>query len=544
MAFLSRFKLSTIIILFVLSVVLVSLVITNLLVADTSGDRIEQQLEEKAVRISNAMADSEVIRSGLQSQAAEADIQDYALAMQQAADVLFVVVMDMDGIRKSHPNPDNIGKAFAGGDERRVLEGEEYTSRAEGTLGQSVRSFTPIFDDQGNQIGAVAAGISLEEVESAIGENQKTIWIGSLIGLLFGIIGALCLARYIKRSLLGLEPHQIARIHEERNQMLHSVYEGVIAIDKDSRIMLANRSARELFEKAGFKGQEPIGAAIEEFLPGLAVSRVLVDKQTVLDEEQELNGLSIISNHVPLLVQEQVIGAMVTFRDKTEIDELAEQLTGVEMYAETLRAQSHEFMNQLHVLLGLIKMEQYEQVSHFITKLVDHQAVEVGNVTRSIKDPVLAGFILGKISFAREAQVELAIHCETDIPKPDDSAVTHELITIIGNVVDNAIDNVVDTERKQVDAIFSYIDELLTVTISDTGTGIQQEVQETMFEKGVSSKEGYHRGFGLYLVQNSVDKLEGSIDVASEVNNGTTFEVVVPYEARGENDDSSDDSGR
>src|SRR5690606_16928866 len=104
---------------------------------------------------------------------------------------------------------------------------------------------------------------------------------------------------------------------------------------------------------------------------------------------------------------------------KTEIDLLAEQLTGVEMYAETLRAQSHEFMNQLHVLLGLIKMEQYGQVSQFIAKLVDHQAVEVGNVTRSIKDPVLAGFILGKISFAREAQVELMISCETDIPKPD-----------------------------------------------------------------------------------------------------------------------------
>lgn len=537
MAFLSRFKLSTIIILFVLLVVLVSLVITNLLVADTSGDRIEQQLEDKAVSISRTAAESQVIRQGLEREAAEANIQDYALAVQQAADVLFVVVMDMDGIRKSHPNPDNIGKGFAGGDERRVLAGEEYTSRAEGTLGQSVRAFTPVFDQDDKQIGAVAVGISLEEVEAAIGQNQKTLWIGSLSGLLFGIIGALYLARYIKKSLFGLEPPEIARIHEERNQMLHSVYEGVIAIDQHSRIMLANRSARELFEKAGFKGREPIGKEIREFLPGLVTSHVLLEKRTVLDEEQELNGLSILSNQVPLLVNGQVIGAMVTFRDKTEIDLLAEQLTGVEMYAETLRAQSHEFMNQLHVLLGLIKMEQYEQVTQFIAKLVDHQAVEVGNVIRSIKDPVLAGFILGKISFAREAQVNLSISCETDIPKPDDPAVTHELITIIGNVVHNAIDNVQETEHKRVHAAFSYIDELLTITISDTGTGIDEELQETMFEKGVSSKEGYHRGFGLHLVKNSVDKLEGSIEVASEKNEGTTFELVLPYEARGENDD-------
>lgn len=514
-----------------------SLLITNLLVADTSGEVIEQQLEEKAVSISRTAAESQVIRDGLQSEAAEENIQDYALAVQQATDVLFVVVMDMEGIRKSHPNPDNIGKAFTGGDELRVLRGEAYTSRAEGTLGHSVRSFTPIFDAAENQIGAVAVGISLQEVDAAIQQNRKTILVGSLIGLLFGIIGAFWLAGYIKKSLFGLEPHEIARIHEERNQMLHSVYEGVIAIDKDSKIMLANKSARELFEKAGFMGKEPIGLAIQEYLPGMKLNHVLREKKTILDEKQELNGFSIISNQVPLLVNEEVIGAIVTFRDKTEIDQLAEQLTGVEMYAETLRAQSHEFMNQLHVLLGLIKLEEYDQVSDFIGKLVDHQVYEVGNITRYIKDPVLAGFIIGKISFAREAHVELAISCETEIPKPEDPAVTHELITIIGNVIDNAIDNVSNVELKNIYTKFSYIDELLTITISDTGTGIPEEMKESIFTKGVSNKEGYHRGFGLHLVKKSVEKLAGSIDVESDTKEGTTFEMVLPYEAGGDSND-------
>ncbi|HSJ37690.1 MAG TPA: DcuS/MalK family sensor histidine kinase [Planococcus sp. (in: firmicutes)] len=533
----SRYKLSAIIIFFVCLVVLVSLLITNLLVANTSGEAIEQQLEEKAISVSRTAAESQVIRNGLKSEGKEENIQDYAMAVQQATNVLFVVVMDMEGIRKSHPNPDNIGKSFAGGDELRVLQGEAYKSRAEGTLGQSVRSFTPIFDDNKNQIGAVAVGISLQEVEAAIQQNRETILIGSLIGLLFGVIGAIWLARYIKKSLFGLEPHEIARIHEERNQMLHSVYEGVIAIDKDSRILLANKSARDLFQKAGFPGKEPIGMAIHEFLPGIELDRVLHQNRTILDEEQELNGLSIISNHVPLLVNEEVIGAIVTFRDKTEIGQLAEQLTGIEMYAETLRAQSHEFMNQLHVLLGLIKLEEYDQVSNFIGKLVDHQVYEVGNITRHIKDPVLAGFIIGKISFAREAGVVLAVSCETEIPKPADPAVTHELITIIGNVTDNAIDNVSDTDHKSITLLLSYIDELLTITISDLGTGIPEEMQEAIFTKGVSSKEGYHRGFGLHLVKSSVEKMEGSIDVVSALNKGATFEIVVPYEAGGDSDD-------
>lgn len=513
------------------------MLITNLLITDTASENIENQLEEKAVDISRTVAQSQVIRTGLQEAETEGEIQDYAGAIQQATDVLFVVVMDMDGIRKSHPNAERIGEPFAGGDEAQVLEGEEYTSRAEGTLGESVRSFTPVFDAEQNQIGAVAVGISLEEVEAAIQENQEKILIGSLVGLLIGILGAFWLAHYIKKSLFGLEPYEIARIHEERNQMLHSVYEGVLAVDGESRIVLANKSARQLLQKAGFRDREPIGMAIEEILPGMALDRVMKGKRTVLDEELDLNGISIISNQVPLLVNDDVIGAMVTFRDKTELNQLAEQLTGIEMYAETLRAQSHEFMNQLHVLLGMIKLEEYDQVSRFISKLVDHQVYEVGTITHHIKDAVFAGFIIGKISYAREAHVDLAISCETEIPKPEDPAVTHELITIVGNVIDNAIDNVADREHKRIHAGFSYIDELLTITISDTGTGIPENLQEAIFTKGVSSKEGHDRGFGLYLVKNSVEKLEGSIEVLSEMNNGSTFEMIIPYEAGSESDD-------
>lgn len=532
-----RFKLSTIIVFFVCLVVLVSLVITNLLITDTASSNIEGQLEDKAVNISLTAAESQVIRNGLQDRGDEGAIQDYAMAIQKATDVLFVVAMDMEGVRKSHPNAELIGEGFVGGDEKRVLRGEAYTSRSEGTLGESVRSFTPVFDQDQNQIGAVAVGISLEEVEAAVEENQKKILIGSLIGLLVGILGAFWLARYIKNSLFGLEPYEIARIHEERNQMLHSAYEGIIAIDKESNIVLANKSARQLLQKAGLRGREPVGMPIGEILPGATLDRVLEKKKTVLDEEQDLNGLSIISNQVPLLVNDNVIGAMVTFRDKTELNRLAEQLTGVEMYAETLRAQSHEFMNQLHVVLGMIKLEEYEQVAGFIAKLVDHQVHEVGTIAHHLKDAVFAGFMIGKISYAREAHVELSVSCETEIPKPENPEVTHELITIAGNIIDNAIDNVADKESGHIQASFSYIDDLLTMAITDNGTGIPEEQQDAIFTKGVSNKAGHDRGYGLYLVKKAVEKLDGSVEVRSEPNKGSTFEIIIPYEAGGDSDD-------
>ncbi|MDQ0428631.1 CitB family two-component system sensor histidine kinase MalK [Planomicrobium stackebrandtii] len=530
---LSRFKLSSIIIFFICLVVLISLSITILLITDMTSENIESQLEEKAVTLSRTVAESQIVQNGLLRTELETEIQEYTSTIQEATDVLFIVVMDMEGLRKSHPDPQQIGQPFVGADEKQVLLGEDYTSRAEGTLGKSLRSFTPILDAEENQIGAVAVGISLDEVQSSIDQSLLKILTGSAIGLLVGIIGAFWLAWYIKKSLFGLEPYAIARIHEERNQMLQSVYEGVIAIDADAKIVLVNKSARRIFHQAGLMAKEPIGMDINEFLPGAMLERMLDQRQPELDKEQSFNGVSVISNRVPLVVNDHVIGAIATFRDKTEVNQLAEQLTGVQLYADTLRAQSHEFMNQLHVLLGMIKLEEYGQVKQFIAKLTDHQAHEVGAVTQHIKDPVLSGFIIGKISYAREAHVELVIQCKTEIPRPKDPAVTHELITILGNIIDNAIDSVSGMEKRIISVHFSYIDELLELTAADSGPGIPTEMQTSIFSKGFSSKKGNDRGFGLYLVKNSVEKLEGSIDIVSE-RDGAVFSIVVPYEAGGE----------
>ncbi len=529
-----RFKLSTIIMLLVCLVVLVSLIITDLLITDSTSENIRNQLEEKATIVSRTVAQSQIVRKGLQGEVDQDKIQEYAMTIQDETGVLFVVVMDMNGIRQSHPVPERIGKHFVGGDEGRVLQGEEYISSSKGTLGKSLRAFTPIYDQNQDQIGAVAVGISLQAVQESIQQSHQRVIIGSIVGVFVGIIGALLLADYIKKSLFGLEPHAIARIHEERNRMLHSVREGIIAIDKGATIVLVNKSARQIFQKAGLMDQEPVGMKINDFLPGTMLDHVLEENVTELDEQQTINGVSIITNRVPLVVQDQVVGAIATFRDKTEVNQLAEQLTGVQMYADTLRAQSHEFMNQLHVLLGLIKMENYDEVNHFISKLVNHQAHEVGSVTRDIKDPAFAGFVIGKMSSARESHVRMTVECETVIPQPRDPAITHELITILGNLIDNAVDSVWERTQKQVDVSLSYIDDLLTIIVSDTGSGMSEDQHEEIFQKGVSTKEGNHRGFGLYLSKQSVEKMCGSIDVDSIPEIGTTFTLIIPYESGGE----------
>ncbi|GLB61063.1 DcuS/MalK family sensor histidine kinase [Cytobacillus sp. NCCP-133] len=528
-----RFKLSTIIIFFVCLVVLVSLIMTDLLISNSVSQNIRDSQEEKAIIVSRTVAKSPVVRLGLQNEGAAERIQKYAMEIQQATGVMFIVVMDMNGIRKSHPNSELIGKRFVGGDEKAVLEGREHISTSTGTLGESLRAFTPIYNTENVQIGAVAVGISLENVQEALESSHDNILLGSLIGILAGVAGAILLAKYIKRILLGLEPSAIAKILVERSTMLQSVHEGIIAVDQDSQITLVNKSALRIFRNANLPGN-PVGMKINDYMPSTKLDRVLKTGRAELDEELTINGVSILVNRVPLLVNDQVVGAISTFRDKTEVNRLAEQLTGVRTYAESLRAQSHEFMNKLHVILGMVRMGYHEELLRFISKLVDHRNQEAGMITRNIKEPALAGFLMGKLSYAREENVELNIINETVIPEPHKDEITHELITIIGNLIDNAVEAFDENKDRSISLHLKYAQQQLYIKVTDSGPGISEDILDKVFERGFSTK-GTNRGYGLYLVKQSIERLGGKI----KVHNGRQMEIqaTVPYIAEVKDDD-------
>jgi two-component system, CitB family, sensor histidine kinase MalK len=527
-----RWSLQSIIILFVCLVVAVSLLITDLLISKRVATSTENTEAVIAQNVARMVAHSPLVIEAMSGKRNPQEIQPFANEMRKLTNVNFVVVMDMKGIRKSHPDPNMVGKHFIGGDEGPVLKGKEYDSFSKGTLGPSLRHFTPIWDAQGKQIGAVAVGISLNNVDKAVDKSRTGIYLGTLIGTLFGIVGAVVLARYIKKVLLGLEPFAIARLLQERNAMLQSVREGIVAVDQESKITLVNRAASKIFKKAGLD-ENPIGVNVENYLSTTRLDKILKTGKVELDEEQNLNGITILVNRVPVIVGNQAVGAIATFRDKTEIQQLAEQLTGVRNYAEALRAQAHEFMNKLHVILGMVHIGHYEKLADYINEIVGHQKTEIGFISQKIKDPVLAGFLIGKLSYARESGADLSITSSQPLPKPADSAITHELITMVGNLIDNAIEAVAHCAEKKIDVDFDYGDDILTVEVKDTGTGMSDERQTEIFQKGFSTK-GENRGLGLHLVSQAIKRVEGELMITSQPGKGTVFTIYIPYTAEGE----------
>ncbi len=531
-------RLQTTIILLVCSVVILALLVTYLLIGEEISERTYLHLEEKATDISRMVANSPVVINGMEGDLPDREIQTFAEDIREVTDVDYVVVFDMNSIRKSHPDEEKIGKHFVGGDEAEVLKGKEHVSIAKGTLGMSLRSFTPIYNsDDSEQIGAVAVGISLSSIEEAVSKSRYIIYIGILFGAVIGGIGAILLGRRVRKILFGLEPSQIAKVFEERNKMLQSTVEGILTIDEKGTITLVNDTAEKIFKQAGLKG-DLLGENIGTYLDDSKLIKVIQTGIPELDQETNLNGIALLANIVPVKVEGRVVGAISTFRDLTKIKRLAEELTGVRMYAEALRAQAHEFKNKLHVILGMVHMKSYDQLPAYISQITNHYQEEIGFIAKRIKDPVLAGFVLAKMSYAREQSMHVSLSSDTFVPMPREEGIIHEIITIVGNLIDNALEAVKNAKDKKilVSFVFDEEEDTLTIEVKDKGTGMSDEKLSQVFRKGYSTKHS-ERGYGLHLVDESIQKLDGEVQVTSEPGKGTIFEVRIPYESKDENDD-------
>ncbi|OWA36296.1 two-component system sensor histidine kinase DcuS [Saccharibacillus sp. O16] len=523
--------------LMVLAVVALALSALYTMISLEISRHTREGLEQRAVGIARTVSHTPTVQAALTMGGDRTAVQPYAEAVREANGIEFVVIMDMQGIRLSHPNPDRIGEHFAGGDEEPALSGKEAISEADGSLGRSVRAFSPVYGENGQQVGAVAVGLSLESVHAAVGQNMWLLYIGILLGGVLGLIGAVLLGRKLKRVMFGMEPEEIARLLEERSAMLQSAKEGIMAVDKEQRVTLINAEARRLLgdevrlEEAAIAAAEAWANAEpeEDFRSLLRMDRVLASGDPVYDLEVERGGTTLLVNVVPVRISGRVEGALATFRDKTEITALMERLSGISLYADALRAQTHEFVNKLHIIMGLTHMKRYDRLEEYLHEAVPSLQIEAGAVVTQVKDPVIAGFLLGKLSLMREAGIRLLVREDGILPEASEPAISRELVTIVGNLLQNAVEAPrPEGQVKVIEIGFDYADGWLEIEVEDNGIGIASAVVESLYDQGSSTK-GTNRGVGLYLVRRSAERLDGTVIFRSEPGEGTRFRVELPY---------------
>jgi len=501
--------------------------ITWLMVSMLVSSILEEYIGRNALNVSKTVSLTTVVHEGLKNKNST-QIQLYAESVRKATGARFVVVGDHEGRRYSHPVPERIGKLMVGGDNPRALErGEAYVSKAVGTLGPSMRGKVPIFANSGKVIGVVSVGYLQETVESVTeGYLQRVLlWVFGLF--LLGGIGTWLIARNVKQSIFGLEPVEIARLFRERNAILDSIREGVVAINDKGQVTMLDHEAAKILKIPPESG---IGTSIESILPQTRMLEVLKSGEEQFDQEMIIGGIEVIVNRVPIWQNGRVAGVVSSFRRKDEIDRMAQELTQIQEYSEVLRTQTHEYSNKLHTLAGLIQLGSHQEALDLIGRETSGYQELLGTLAETVPEPLLSAIILGKYNRAQELRIIFQLDPESrmiDIPKKINRG---KIVTILGNLLENALEAAQENTSGKRTVLLSMTDfgNDLIFEVEDSGSGIEDESVDLSLQHGFTTKSGTGRGIGLSLVHENLKYLGGHLTVVRSSLGGMRFTIYIP----------------
>ncbi|GAL19101.1 sensor kinase CitA DpiB [Vibrio maritimus] len=448
----------------------------------------------------------------------------------------FIVIGDKDGIRLIHPIDERIGLPMKGGDnDLALIHGKSYVSFAEGSLGKSVRGKAAVFDEDGNVIGVVSVGYLLDRLQDRI-EPYLLFLIGmAILVLIANAIISYFISRRFQKAILGFEPEEIGRLYGELDVTMSTIKEGVISIDTHGVLRSINTSACEIL---GLTKEKVMNQPLTRVLPNSDLQSLIDSQETDHDIELYLNQQRIVANRSPILVDGKVVGAVSSFRLRDEISELTDQLSQTKAYAEMLRSQTHEHRNKLNTISGLVQMGEVEAVQSLIGQETEHYQQLIEFLRETVKDPLIAGMLLGKTERAREIGLSLLVDEESRLEPLPENINADDLVTILGNLIDNAFDATQSAikaapnerfERAQIEVSISDFGNEIILEVSDKGCGLPKHLDvDALTTRGVSSKSAHNRGVGLFLVKQLTERYQGQLEMIENDTMGTRVTIYIP----------------
>ncbi|HEY8342388.1 MAG TPA: sensor histidine kinase [Calditerricola sp.] len=495
----------------------------------------ERERGQRALLVAQSVAAMPTVQQALRRPDGPKLLQPVVERIRIVNQVDYIVVLNMDRVRYTHPLSSRLGTRLEAADAGPAFAEHTYLSKAKGVLGTAVRAFVPVMGPDGRQIGVVLVGVLLPTWSAMLAATWHELAVTAGAALLLGAAGSWLLASHIKRQIYNLEPYQIAQLFEERMAVFNAMHEGIVAIDAEERITVINEEAKRLLGIAG----NPVGQPIRAVIPDTRLPEILYSGKPVFGQEIRVRGAHIVSTRVPIRSGDRVVGAVAVFQDRTEVHRLAEELTGVKALVDALRAQNHEHLNKLHTLAGLLQLGQTQAALAFITETTQEQEALSRFVLTRIGDTAVAGVLLGKMHRGRERGIRVVLDGSSRLDTLPAGVSGYDLVVVLGNLLENAMDalEAVSREDKEVYVRIDQTADVLSITVADNGPGIPAALLSRIFERGFTTKGDPNRGIGLSLVQEIVGNAGGEIAVDSAVGKGTVFHITLPMRhpiARGE----------
>lgn len=459
-------------------------------------------------------------------------LNEYLDSLKDTLDNIDVIsVVNSDNIRMYHSNHELIGTVYDGTLPEFGVDSEGYyATNDRGPSGTQRRAYAAVYDEDGNYIGFVMAIMLMQNIHR---ETLQTAFIFTLItiaAILMELLISVEMSGTIKSSLRGYEPDVFSAMYQIRDNILESLDEGIIAINSKGEVQFTNHAAVTMLDDiAKGAGNNIVGHPLESIENGALLMHILEGGEKEFNiQEQNLGNGDILIDRIPIKENGTNIGTVGILHNRAEYTKLMEDLTGTRYLVDSMRANNHDFTNKLHVILGLIQMEMYDEAISYIENITIVQRATISKIMNAINEPAVAALLIGKTARASELNIKFVLREGCYYSNTAMSLPAELLVTIIGNLIDNAFEAMnesedYDVQKELLFGIYSRPGAVL-ITTDDTGMGIAEENLERIFENGYSTK-GEGRGTGLYQVKAMVERFGGTITVESQPEVGTSFSV-------------------
>lgn len=544
-----------------LAVVLLVVLLSTAVHAWLTYDRVGSDAENQALTLARTVASDPETRANVQAISEQpgtpppaellaGPLQSSAEAARTRTGALFVVITDETGIRLAHPDPQRLGEKVST-DPSEALSGQEVTTRNTGTLGPSAGAKVPVYaPGTGTVVGEVSVGYSMETVAQSVARDIGPVALTAAGALLAGVLGSFLLRRRLQRLTLGLEPEEISTLVHDQVAVLQGVDDGVIGVSADGRISVFNAAAQRLLGLPDLSGTRWENAPVPEQLKTLTrpVPRVTGAAGSTLDAlELVAGGRVLVVNARKALHRREDLGWVIMLRDRTELQGLTRQLDAVGTMSTALRAQRHEFANQLHTLAGFLGIGQHQEARDYLATLAATGPLKFPvDQAELLQDPYLQAFVGAKGVEADERGVTLRIGPETLVRGQVTDA--QDVTTVLGNLIDNAVNAAVAGSATDRWVELEVLDEpgddggTLHVVVADSGDGLAEgTATEHVFAEGFTTSSGPVRagggqGFGLALARQLARRRGGDVRVlerGTKGGPGAVFMATLPHTTAG-----------
>ena len=467
----------------------------------------KQKRDQNLRNVAEAIAQSPILTEQQTDTAILAEYLDSLRDTLEDIDVISVVGSDY--VRLYHSNHELINSTYDGTIPRFDDDSEGYyATNDSGPSGTQRRAYAAIYDEEGNYIGFVMAIMLMQNIYKETWQTALIFILITIVAILMELLISTELSSTIKKSLMGYEPDVFSAMYRIRDNILESLDEGIIAIDNEGRVQFVNGAADMILNQ------------IEN---GLGY-RIVGEKF----DNIQLGSETLLVERMPIKENEVTIGEVAILHDRAEYTKLMEDLTGTRYLVDSMRANNHDFTNKLHVIMGLIQMEMYEEAVSYIENITIVQRATISKIMNAVQEPSVAALLIGKTARASELNIKFVLREGCHYSNADMQLPSELLVTVIGNLIENAFEAMneksgYEVQKELLFGIYSRPGAVL-ITSDDTGIGISEKNLERIFENGFSTK-GAGRGTGLYQVKEMVERYGGEITVESQEGIGSSFSI-------------------